>query len=246
MQGQLPTVVALHRVLLELSAAERLLESVPDWMQELHEEHSQEKEAIDELQAAVEAAERERRLAEGEIQDLETRIKRYQEQIGQVSTQREYGALLREIDMVKAGIKELEERALAAMSQQEEARAELGERTAAFQGLDERYQAELARWEEEKPEVRARVERLRAEMEELRERLPKPVLGLFERISARFQETAVAPLKKVERPGASAAVWHCSGCNYRVRPQVVSEVQANGVLVQCDSCKRILGPPEEG
>jgi predicted nucleic acid-binding Zn-ribbon protein len=35
-------------------------------------------------------------------------------------------------------------------------------------------------------------------------------------------------------------MWHCTACNYNVRPQIVVEIRNNGSLIQCDSCKRIL------
>jgi predicted nucleic acid-binding Zn-ribbon protein len=35
-------------------------------------------------------------------------------------------------------------------------------------------------------------------------------------------------------------VWHCSVCNYRVRPQMIVEIKTNGALVQCERCHRFL------
>ena len=46
-------------------------------------------------------------------------------------------------------------------------------------------------------------------------------------------------------PAARQREWHCSACNYRVRPQVVVEIRNSDNLVQCDSCKRILFLVEE-
>jgi predicted nucleic acid-binding Zn-ribbon protein len=50
----------------------------------------------------------------------------------------------------------------------------------------------------------------------------------------------VAPVRPIDRPGRGQREWHCSACNYRVRPQVVVEVRDGSSLIQCDSCKRIL------
>ena len=56
MPEQLSTIVELQQALDELKAAEELLGGIPEWMQELHEEHSQRKAVIDGLAAEVEEA----------------------------------------------------------------------------------------------------------------------------------------------------------------------------------------------
>ena len=132
MSNYLPTVIELHAAVTKLRTAEELLDGIPDWMQELHEEHSARKAEIDELDAA-----------------------------SLVRNQREYGALLQEIDGAKEQIKGLEEQALAAMERQEEAESKLGEERQSFAELDARYAVELEKWEAQKPQVAEEAERLR-------------------------------------------------------------------------------------
>lgn len=245
MAGHLDAIVALHRALVQLADLEEKLAGVPEWMEDLHRQHQDAQAELTALEESAAEAEREKRQAEGEIEDLEERLKRYQEQISQVSTQREYGALLKEIDTAKARIKELEEEALAAMGRIETTDQERAARREGFQELDQRYREELGKWEQEKPSVAARAEELRREIEALRQSIPRPVLAQFDRIAARYEGEAVAYIRETERPGSGPRIWHCSACHYRVRPQVVTEVQHNGSLVQCDSCKRILCFAEE-
>jgi predicted nucleic acid-binding Zn-ribbon protein len=245
MRQQLDTIVELQDALTRLREADQRLHGIPDWMRELHDEHSANQRDIDALQAAAEAAAHDRRAAEAVTADAQEKLKKYQQQINKVSTQREYGALLQEIDTVKTQITASEEQAFAALERAEKAQKELVERREAFAELDQRYKSELARWEAEKPAVAKHAEELRTRVGELRQELPRNISSVFDRILARHPGGALAPVKIVVRPGKGQREWHCGACNYLVRPQAVVEIRNSGNLVQCESCKRILFLEEE-
>jgi uncharacterized protein len=240
MSQYLETIVELQDALNQLREAEQRLNSIPDWMRELHDEHSSTKAEIDTIQEAVDEAARERRTAEAAASDAQEKLKKYQQQINRVSTQREYGALLQEIDTVKTQISSSEEQALSSLDRHEKAQKELEERTESFQELARRYASELARWESEKPGVANQVQELKALIAALRGKLPRPVVSQFDRILLRHPNSALAAIRLIERPGKGQREWACTSCNYRVRPQSVVEIRNGNSLVQCDSCKRIL------
>jgi predicted nucleic acid-binding Zn-ribbon protein len=240
MNPHLDTIVELQSDLTHLKEAEQRLHGIPDWMRELHDEHATRKGEIDSLQQVADEAARERRTAEAATQDAQEKLKKYQQQINKVSTQREYGALLQEIDTVKSQISTSEEQALSALDRHDKTEKELADKRESFRELDERYAAELSRWETEKPAISQRAAELRAHIAELRGRMPRNVSSLFDRILDRHPTSALAAVRPIERPGGKQREWHCSACNYRVRPQVVVEIRNTGNLVQCDSCKRIL------
>jgi predicted nucleic acid-binding Zn-ribbon protein len=240
MNQNLETIVELQRSLTYLRDAEQRLHGIPDWMRELHDEHVARRAEIDILLEVAEEAARERRAAESAVADAQEKLKKYQQQINKVSTQREYGALLQEIDTVKSQIVAFEEQAFSSLERHDQTQRDLAAKREGFRELDERYQAELARWESEKPDVERQVESLRGLVTTLKERLPRPVLAQFERIRERNPGGALAPVRLIERPGRGPREWHCAACNYRVRPQTVVEIRNSNSLVQCDSCKRIL------
>ncbi len=239
MPGHLDAIVSLHRTLIELSAADERLNSIPDWMLELHEEHSVGKAEIEEVEAEGAAAEQERREQEAALTDAEEKQKRYQEQLGQVSTQREYGALLKEIDGTKGQIAGSEQAAIEAAERKDQSEAKLVDLREAFRDLDERYKAELAKWESEKPAVADAVKELKTRTEELRSEVPRGMLVLFDRLWERTPGAALARVRTM-KVARGNAMWHCDGCSYNVRPQVLVEIRDRGGVNQCDSCKRIL------
>lgn len=240
MTDHLETIVNLQQALDELADATERLAGIPDWMQELHSQYSEQKAKIDALEAEAEEADHQRRLAESTAAEAQTKLKRYQEQISQVRTQREYGAILQEIDTVKNDIKALEEEAETAGSRSEEIEGELSTERESFGSVETQYNEELEKWEAQKPEVAERVKALEKDVEALKKALPRPTLGLFERVLTHHGGQAMAAVHSAERIGKGPAIFHCSACNYRVRPQVVVEIRNMQALVQCENCKRIL------
>ena len=240
MSQNLQTVLELQQALSQLRDAEKRLHGIPDWMRELHEEHETRKAEIDTIEAAAAEAARERRTAEAAVQDSQEKLKKYQQQINKVSTQREYGALLHEIDTVKGQISSGEEQALSSLDVSEKAQQDLETLREGFREIEERYAAEQTRWDAEKPGIARQVEILQGRIATLRQQLPRNVVANFERILERYPSGAVAPVRIIERPGQKQREWHCAACNYRVRPQVVVEIRNGGSLIQCESCKRIL------
>jgi predicted nucleic acid-binding Zn-ribbon protein len=245
MNQNLQNILELQSALTRLQEAEQRLHGIPDWMRELHEEHAARQTEIQALEETAAEAARQRRTAESAVQDAQEKLKKYQQQINKVSTQREYGALLQEIDTVKGQITGNEEAAFSALDQHEKTEKELASVRESFRETEERYATEMTRWEAEKPGVARQVEELKARVAEVKGRLPRGIVAQFERILDRYPGGATAPVRPIERPGQRQREWHCSACNYRVRPQVVVEIRNGDTLVQCDSCKRILFFPEE-
>jgi len=240
MARQLDTVVALQKALNKLHQLDESLAGVPPEMRELHDEYTLRKAEIDELEATISEVTSERRSAEIGIQDCEEKLRHFQEQVNRVRTQKEYSAILHEIDMVREESRALEERTLDAMERLEEAEAALGEMRQAFEEIDAQYAVEDEKWKEAKPGVMQQAESTRALVAELRESLTHSSLLFFDRIYDRTKGQALAEVVPIERGVKGPNMWHCGACNYNVRPQAVVEILNYGSLISCDSCKRLL------
>lgn len=243
MTDKISKLVQLSLSMQSLAAASALLAGVPDSMRALHEEFTAAKAELDTLDANATQAALDRRQAEAAITDAQEKLKHFQQQVSKVRNQREYGALLTEIDNAKQSSRALDDSALAALERAEALGRELEERRAAFADLETRYAAELAKWEAEKPEVARRAAAHQAEVDRLKEGIPRPILGHLQRIFDRYRGDVLAVLRRVERTGASA-IWHCASCNYQIRPQVAVEIRTKGSIVQCEGCKRFLRDDE--
>ena len=213
-------------------------------MQELHDEYTKRKALIEEHEAAAAQAEQDRRAAEGSAAESLAKAAHYQQQINRVTTQREYGALLSEIDAAKQTASDFEEQALEALEVIETSNAERDRLRQEFEEIDAQYQVELGKWEEEKPQVAAQIDRLETEAEVLRAKLPKPLLLAYERLYERHGGKPLARIEPVETSGQPT--WRCSACNYSVRPQVVVQLRAANELVSCGCGRQLYIDPADG
>ena len=245
MSSHLENIVELHTALQELRDSEEVLNGIPEWMQELHDEYSARKSELDEVEAQIESLGAERRASEVVAEDSQEKLKHFQEQIGRVRNQREYAAILQEIDSTKEIIRLSEEEALGALASQDEARTPRDELEAAFADLRDKYAAELAKWEAQKPGVAEEAEQLRKKIDAIKERLTPAIQKQFERIYERHNGVALSPIRKLSRLSKGPKIEHCGFCNFRVRPQIVVEIRNQGSIVQCDNCTRILFFDEE-
>ncbi len=226
------SIVELHEVLAALKDQKALYEGVPESMSQLHEERESVKREIDEIDEQLQRSELERRSQDGSAAEFKERIDQLQDQIGQVTTQREYGAILSEIDTAKENLRTHEEASLGELEASEEATTRKTELEDRFKELDGDYQTQLAAWEEERPAVKDRIDQLEAQLEVVRGKVSASVLAQFERLFERHDGDPLAKIHKIDRSGPS--MWRCSVCNYSVRPQVVVEIRRSSELVLCE------------
>lgn len=244
MATDIEIIVELQQVMRDLADARRSLEEVPEDMAELHEEHGRLSSEIERLEQESSEAESSRRKAEAEAEDQQGKVEHFQEQVNRVTTQKEYGALLSEIDGARERKRAAEEEALEALERHETLQGELETLKGSFTEIDERYRDGIAAWEEEKPAIRERIANLETRAEILREQLAPPVLARFDRLFERHHGDPLAAIEKMERPGST--FYRCSVCNYQVRPQVVVELRSHGQLTTCECGRqRIFYLPEE-
>src|SRR3990172_9084700 len=94
-------------------------------------------------QAALEASGKSRRKLEGELQDLEGKRSRYKGQLMEVKTNKEYTAMLHEIESVEREIRTREDQILEEMEKSEALTAEVKREEGALKIAEERTRAQL-------------------------------------------------------------------------------------------------------
>ena len=230
MKQNLQYLIELQKVDNELQALRELLGDLPQTVEKLQaelealrQEHAARKSELEELI-------RTRATLEGDVEVFKDKLKKYQDQLYAVTTNREYDAITVEIDEMKTRIDESETRLLELIEQEEKLGATLQDLEAQI----ESYETDLQKKREELEEkTRATEDEYRVwenKREELASRLSKPVLYQYERIRKVRRDTAVVPVNK----------YACSGCYSAIPPQKVMEIRNMDQLIMCESCGRIL------
>ena len=168
--------------------------------------------------------------SENEIKIVDARIIKSNETLRNVSTNKEYQVLLREVDDNKKRKDVLETELLQIMEEREKSQAVVDESTKEYQQLEEQIKAEQNQIEEQSIKDRKLLEEYLESQKEIGISLDPKLLDRFKRISKMNQGSAVA----------QAQDQVCLGCFMNIPPQLYIEVQRGNQLIFCPQCSRIL------
>lgn len=229
MNADLEKLIRLQRAETELRRVEAELGGLPRQAQELAEGLARERSRVDAVREELSVSQKTRRQLEGELQDLESKRSRYKGQLMEVKTNKEYTAMLHEIEAVEREIRTREDRILEEMERAESLGADLKREESAFREVEERQRAERRRLEEASQLLSRERERLASERDAVAATLPEEKLSLFQRV-ARLRGVAVA----------EARDGMCQECHMVLRLQMYADVKRNEQVTQCPACSRIL------
>lgn len=230
MDPVLQNLIRYQELSLQLFRINAHLEEFPRQIAAIDAEMAAASTSLEAARASVSDHQKERRRLEMQLQDLEVKLKKYNDQLMQVKTNEEYKAMQHEIGGVKDKIGAIEEEILQLMEYAEE-----GDRRVAEEGR--LMEARRLEAEERRVVVRGKqavvqeeAAGLSRELEAARTVLGPEALDMFNRIAQNRNGIALARARD-ER---------CQECKVRIRPQIYQDLKRNDRLIPCDSCKRIL------
>lgn len=190
---------------------------------------------LKEREQKVKALELEQRTCEGDIEQKKAAILKYQQQLNSVKKNEEYTALLHEIEAVKKGISQREERIISIMVEMDEAKARLVEDrkriTEEQKGLDQ----ECSKIDAELSEAVKQRQVLEAERPAISQHVSADLMSKYERLRKKYPSgDVIVPMKDEV----------CTGCNMHLRPQIVNEILQGHKTHACQHCGRLLFHPD--
>jgi predicted nucleic acid-binding Zn-ribbon protein len=219
----------LQSVLSELQEKERLLGEKPESFAEIDREHQAAEAETTKLNESLEALNKERRRVDGELQDQQELLKKYQGQLMQVKNQQQYAAAWKEIDATRKHVKELEDAELKIMGDIDGAQKQLDEKRDGSADLNARHSAAYDAWQHSLGDLRAEAEKLKKEAASIEKELPEPLRRQFYTVYNRRGKIGVSKV----------IAEACSTCRVRIRPQAAQQLR-RGEMVLCEGCSRIL------
>jgi len=230
MNADLERLVRLQQAESDLKRVESSRSDLPRRRSEAAAALEAEKSRLTAAREAVDNCQKARRKFEGELQDLEAKRSKYKGQLMDVKTNKEYTAMLHEIEGVEREIRAREDLVLAEMEKAEVLAAEVKREEQEFKTADDQTKAGMREMDEEERRLGADAERLAAERDAVAAEVPPAMLDLFQRV-ARVRGTAVSEVTKDAM---------CSQCHVKMRPQMFVELKRGDVFFQCPQCNRIL------
>lgn len=204
--------------------------NLPDVIQTMDEEMEKKRNDLEEKKDKLEELKGDLRKASTEREGLLKALKKYESQLSLVKTNKEYEALLKEIDYAEFRILELEEDI-------DKIKKDIEEQTQLVEETEKKLEEDEAEYTEKRAKFKKDLETLEDKLEvkyderkRVKVRLPKRVISEYERIRRGLSGKAVVPVKNDA----------CGGCFYNFPPQVVFNAKKQDRLIHCESCGRLV------
>jgi len=224
------TLVKLQEAETEIVRLQAVLEKVEKDKNKLASRLKQFETAVVQNREELEHAVKSCKDIELEIKIVDERIIKSNEHLRNVTTNKEYQVLLREVDDNKKRKDVLETELLELMDEREKSQSILEESEKEYATLEEQIRSEQAEVDKQSTEDRELLDEYLARREEIGKNLDPALMDRFRRISKMNNGSAVI----------SVSEEVCNGCFMNVPPQLYIEVQRGNAIHSCPQCSRIL------
>ena len=191
--------------------------------------------ALAQCQTAIEQSERQQRLLEREVTVQQDAIRKTQSKTHGVKTNKEYSAVLAEIEQGKQRLNAIEDQLLALMETTDRQRL-------AQQGEALHVQTAVQALAEQNQKLQQARTLLLHDITAAQTRRQQTVAGLDAALYAQYQKVVS------QHAGPAVTQLHngvCGGCYLKVPPQLLSEIRMQTRLFTCPHCRLLLLWPIE-
>jgi len=230
MEEQIKMLVELQELDKEIFEKKHILESMPVKIKELDVALESKTSSLKSLEEEYKAVQLKRKEKEVELQAKEQTIKKYQTQLFQVKTNKEYSSLEKEIASIKADNSLLEEEILNLFDETDQVQKKRSKEKEAFEGEKKNTEAEKKKINDEKKANEEELARLNDQRKGFANKVDKSILSKYDKILNNRSGVAMVPIV-----GGT-----CGGCNMNLPPQVENEARMKKNLIFCGNCSRIL------
>lgn len=235
MEHELRTIHEAQKIDLQIIENEKKLVTTPKKIEKMehdikvmHEKVSKEKEILEEF-------EKDRKQKEKELELEKEKIKKFESRLYEVKTNKEYQALLKEIETVKKTNDKEEEEIIEIMVQIEDLKKDFESTSKLLKEKEKIAEVEKKKLLNEMDSLDKTIIDLKQQRDNLLSIVGKTLRDTYSMLISRRGGTAVVNVKN----------GVCLGCFMNIPPQLFIEVTKNSKLILCPSCNRIFYFTEE-
>ena len=223
-------LVRLQKVYDSIAEAISERNSPPAEIRELQEANRMRLEELEAHENQIVLHEEEVKEVRRKQAEWELELEHFQKQKAIVSNEREFTAVISEIDYATKAIEETTARREELEKAIEEIGAEIASRREARPEEESAQSEVVTEWENRKTELLKAVHALSTEAKELEVGIQPKSRSLFMRLLESKQGTAVSEV----------AEGSCSMCHFALRPHLQQRVRRAEEIIDCEHCHRIL------
>ncbi|MBT3368352.1 MAG: hypothetical protein HN472_01820 [Nitrospina sp.] len=227
---QLQQLISLQGLDDEIAEHNELLAEIPLQINARIADLDEKKKILSIAKEELDTLQKKNKDLESEVQGENDHMAKAKTKLPAVKTNKEYTAILSEVDAIKKKVSELEDKELEIMEILEEKQKVIPgiekkckEEDASFQDYKAKKDVELARMKQE-------LDSLLAKRENLSGQLERVIIQRYEKVAKSREGRAVVKLR-----GSI-----CQGCFQQILPQIVINVKVGESIQQCSNCIRFL------
>jgi uncharacterized protein len=235
--------------LLRLSSADKLLREAISDLEAVTKGVRAQEHKCEQLRARLTAAEnRQRELSaksanfDLEMKAREAHIEKLRVRQQMATNNKEYQALLVEINTGKVDRAKIEEQAIKVLEQLESVSSDVTSMSAAMAAEDAKLVDLRASIGEKASDAQKLVDQRRPEREQAASAITPAALEMYERMSGRYEGDAIAAISK---PNAREEDYLCTGCQMSLVADMFNKLKGKDEFVPCPSCRRLLYIPDD-
>ena len=208
----------------------RKFEELPIKLQKIREPFDKKLAFAQEEKNRLDNLSKERRLKEQELENMEERIRRMKAKTGDIKTNKEYQAFLKEIASSEDEKSRYEEEVLIAMEAIDTLKKQLSKENNELKDIKKALQGKEQIIEQERDTVNKGLEELNARRQQVISMIDKDVYTTYTNMYNLRGGLAVVRVQNET----------CLGCNLNIPPQLYNDAKKNEKILLCSQCKRIL------
>ena len=229
-EEQTKMLLELQELDSEVLDKKNVLKFIPEKVKQLDAELESKSASLKCLEEELKKVQLVHKEKEGDLQTKEEAIKKHQSQLSQIKTNKEYTALQKEIDSLKADSSLLEEDIINSLDKIDEIKKNIAKEKEIFEIEKNKTGEDKKKMEVECKKAEAEYNDLSNKRKEFASKIDRSILSKYDRILHNKNGLAMVPV-------VSNA---CGGCNMNLPPQVINEARLRRELVFCGNCARIL------
>jgi len=234
-QDEMQYLVELQNLDMEIKTMTSQKAAREQELEELESQQSRIAAMVEELQGKVDELESECRELDLSLTQERSNMARAEERLPAIKTQKEYVAVLKEIDSAKKFEKEIGEQIEGKQTEMTGYVSERDEKTAELESLKEKASARLDEIRAESADLEKQLSSQQGAREQVFGKIPKPLQRKYQLLFERRNGLAVV----------QASQGACQGCNMHLPPQLFNTLLQVNDIQTCPHCNRLLYVPEE-
>jgi uncharacterized protein len=226
----LRNLVALQELELRIASLQKQISDIPNKVQAFENELQHLRSEFQTRSTHMKELANRRRMLEGQVDTTKSKLSRLKDQLMAVKTNKEYTAMLHEIQMAEEQIRAEEDKILDIMEETETKENHIKGDEQELNKKSTELQENINKTKESAPQLESELVKLREEKASKESQVGMDLLARYRRIADARKGVALAEAKDEL----------CSACHVRIRPQMYADLIRTHTIQVCDSCSRLL------